>query len=55
MSELRISDGPLTWNFNLVGIWVWHEIKITNGTCQKFKKYQYSMVENSARAVRGVL
>ena len=41
MSKLRILDGLWKGDFNLVGIPVWREIQITDGTSQKFLQCHY--------------
>ena len=41
MSKLRILDGLWKEDFNMVGIPVWREIQITDGTSQKFLQCYY--------------
>ena len=41
MNKLRILDGLRRGDFNLVGILVWREIQITDGTSQKFLQCHY--------------
>ena len=39
MSKLRILDDPQSWNFDLVGNWVWREIQIIDVICQNYNHY----------------